>query len=329
MRYISVPLFVLSLALPGLFALPAQSAVTQAVSADQAPARLGQCAAVAAVKGQLVQGKAKKGTVVTVSLSATRQVVANHEDPFDLTVSATVQVNGKAAKGKVVFYDGSKRIGSATLKKGKAKQVAPPDSKFGKHVYKVKFTPSSSKAKRASGQAATLYERMATASGYQIGGETATTDKTTAIKPGASVKLVANYTDKDGNKLSGTATVTIRKKSAKIKDAYVAVKTKKVKVKNGKAAFTWKNTLAKGKSAQIVWVFDSKGYQWGSFTETLPIVSGSADSTPTPTPTTTAPKVPNLTCRTVLVSECVQYAYYPYMHCVQMIQKPVQQCTSL
>jgi Bacterial Ig-like domain (group 3) len=82
-------------------------------------------------------------TPTTVTLKASKSSIVKGKK---LTLTATEK---PAAAGKVAFYDGSKKLGTVSVKKGKA-TFSTTKLAVGSHTLKAKFTPTSTKADAAS-----------------------------------------------------------------------------------------------------------------------------------------------------------------------------------
>lgn len=91
--------------------------------------------------------KTVKKTKASIKLKFTKKSWTKGKKPGKLTV--TVKAKGKAATGKVKIYDGSKRIKTLTLKKGKASYTFSKKLSSKKHTITVKYIPSGASKKVA------------------------------------------------------------------------------------------------------------------------------------------------------------------------------------
>jgi hypothetical protein len=253
------------------------------------------------------------GTVITVTANPTRHITSG-DVAAEFSVTAAVTVKSKPAKGKVVFYDGTTRLGGVALTDGRATLALAPDLSWGKHVIKGIYVPKKAGAKKYSDTSELYWQRAATAV-YRIGGKVVTPSDTTAIKVKGKVKFTGKFTKADGSPVGGSATAVVREQ--KSDGVWSAIKTFKVKLKAGKGTFTWRNTLKKGTVGDVEWSLNGA---WG-VSDSVVFVSGklpasdsgdsgggsgdSSGATPSPTSSSTPINVPppTRTCH----YQCVQY----------------------
>lgn len=74
-----------------------------------------------------------------VSVKLNRSAKGSHHGAPGVKMTAVVRNNGRAAKGKVVFFVKKKRMKAVRLKKGKAVYRLPSSLKAGKYLVRAKF----------------------------------------------------------------------------------------------------------------------------------------------------------------------------------------------
>jgi hypothetical protein len=169
------------------------------ISAAALALSLGAVAATHTQAAPEAKPAAAKASTVTITMSgaaldsATKQWKANKGTKVKVT--ATVKAGGKAATGKVTFYNGTKKLKAVTLKKGKATYALPKSvyDKIGAKKITVKYAGSSKAKKKNASTTLNIYSL--------------------AIKTGA-----ANYTGYVGNYVAVTVTASY---SGKFTSGYI------------------------------------------------------------------------------------------------------------